>query len=241
MVHVFIPTSDIQRENTINKSREEVLGITADIIGYIRDHTDMCMFSAMDATRTDGDYLIEVFRTAADAGATIINVPDTVGVISPSGMKTLITRIAQGGRLPHRRPLPQRLRPCGRKHDRRCRSRCITGAGYRERAGRTGGQCRPCPDRDDHGGDIPDKDRDQKGTACRDLAPRLPVQRHRHSSHPAGCWRECLLPREWHPLAWRYEECRNVRTGHHDPGDGRAPPEADPRKTRGKACGTPDA
>jgi len=93
MVHVFIPTSDIQRENTINKSREEVLSITGEIIGYIREHTDKCMFSAMDATRTDWDYLIKVFRTAADAGATIINVPDTVGVISPSGMKTLITRI----------------------------------------------------------------------------------------------------------------------------------------------------
>jgi 2-isopropylmalate synthase len=93
MVHVFIPTSDIQRENTINKTRAEVLEITADIIGHIRKHKDLCMFSAMDATRTDWDYLIEVFRTAADAGATIINVPDTVGVISPSGMKTLIARI----------------------------------------------------------------------------------------------------------------------------------------------------
>jgi len=93
MVHIFIPTSDIQRENTINKSREEVLAITADIIGYIREHSDQCMFSAMDATRTDWDYLIEVFRTAAGAGATIINVPDTVDVISPSAMKMLIARI----------------------------------------------------------------------------------------------------------------------------------------------------
>ena len=100
MVHVFIPTSDIQRINTINKTREEVLSITDEIIRYVREHVDLCMFSAMDATRTDGDYLIEVFRTAAQAGATIINVPDTVGVISPSGMKTLITRIAPRGRLP---------------------------------------------------------------------------------------------------------------------------------------------
>ncbi|MDD4138195.1 MAG: 2-isopropylmalate synthase [Methanoregula sp.] len=100
MVHVFIPTSDIQRENTINKSRKEVLEITADIIGYIRKRSDLCMFSAMDATRTDWDYLIEVFRTAADAGATIINVPDTVGVISPSGMKTLIARINREVRCP---------------------------------------------------------------------------------------------------------------------------------------------
>lgn len=95
MVHVFIPTSDIQRIHTIKKSREEVLGITKDIVSYVRDHVDLCMFSAMDATRTDWDYLVEVFRAAADAGATIINVPDTVGVITPSAMKLLIARIAR--------------------------------------------------------------------------------------------------------------------------------------------------
>jgi len=94
IVHVFIPTSDIQREYTIRKSREEVLAATAEIITYVRDHIGACMFSAMDATRTDWDYLIEVFRTAADAGATIINVPDTVGVITPHAMRDLITRIA---------------------------------------------------------------------------------------------------------------------------------------------------
>ncbi|GAB6285412.1 MAG: 2-isopropylmalate synthase [Methanoregula sp.] len=95
MVHVFIPTSDIQRENTINKSREEVLVIADEIIRYIREHVNQCMFSPMDATRTESDYLIEVCRTAAEAGATIINIPDTVGVCSPSGMKTLIARIAR--------------------------------------------------------------------------------------------------------------------------------------------------
>ena len=95
MVHVFIPTSDIQRENTINKTRVEVLAITDEIIRYVRGHVNLCMFSPMDATRTDADYLIEVCQTAANAGATIINIPDTVGVISPSGMKTLIARIAR--------------------------------------------------------------------------------------------------------------------------------------------------
>jgi len=100
MVHVFIPTSDIQRENTINKTRSEVLEITADIISHVRKHKDLCMFSAMDATRTDWDYLMEVFQTAAGAGATIINVPDTVGVISPSAMKMLIRRINREVRCP---------------------------------------------------------------------------------------------------------------------------------------------
>jgi len=95
MVHVFIPTSDVQREYTIKKTREEVLDATGKIVSYVRDHLDQCMFSAMDATRTDWDYLIEVFRVAVDAGATVINVPDTVGVITPAAMKRLITRIRE--------------------------------------------------------------------------------------------------------------------------------------------------
>lgn len=94
MVHVFIPTSDVQRIHTINKSREDVLSITDEIVRYVREHCDLCMFSAMDATRTDWDYLMEVLRTAAGAGATIVNIPDTVGVITPSAMKVLIARIA---------------------------------------------------------------------------------------------------------------------------------------------------
>ncbi|MDV2482866.1 2-isopropylmalate synthase [Methanoculleus sp. Wushi-C6] len=93
MIHVFIPTSDVQREYTIKKTREQVLEATGEIIAYARDHVDRCMFSAMDATRTDWDYLIDVYRVAVDAGATIINVPDTVGVITPAAMKRLITRI----------------------------------------------------------------------------------------------------------------------------------------------------
>src|SRR5512139_3662371 len=91
MVHVFIPTSEVQRVHTIKKSPEEVLHITREIVSYVRDHCELCMFSAMDATRTDPDYLIEVFRAAAEAGATIINVPDTVGVYTPTAMKKLIT------------------------------------------------------------------------------------------------------------------------------------------------------
>ena len=94
MVHVFIPTSEVQRTHTIHKSAEEVLDITRDIVGYVRDHSDLCMFSAMDATRTDWDYLVQVFQVAAEAGATVINVPDTVGVITPSAMKVLVGKIA---------------------------------------------------------------------------------------------------------------------------------------------------
>lgn len=90
MVHVFIPTSEVQRIHTIKKSHEEVVEITGSIVGYAREHCDQVMFSAMDATRTELPSLIEVFRAAVAAGATIINVPDTVGVMSPSRMRDLI-------------------------------------------------------------------------------------------------------------------------------------------------------
>ena len=93
MVHVFIPTSDVQRENTIRKTREEVLEITSRIVGYARENVDKVLFSAMDATRTEVPYLIEVFRAAVDAGATTINVPDTVGVATPSSMSALVSAI----------------------------------------------------------------------------------------------------------------------------------------------------
>jgi 2-isopropylmalate synthase len=93
MVHVFIPTSEVQRVHTIRKTPEDVLRITGEIVAYVRDRCDLCMFSAMDATRTEPDYLIRVLQAAAGAGATILNIPDTVGVFSPSAMKRLISRI----------------------------------------------------------------------------------------------------------------------------------------------------
>jgi 2-isopropylmalate synthase len=62
-------------------------------VSYAREQCREVMFSAMDATRTDWDYLIKALRTAVDAGATIINVPDTVGVITPSAMRQLISSI----------------------------------------------------------------------------------------------------------------------------------------------------
>jgi 2-isopropylmalate synthase len=94
LVHVFIPTSDIQRVNTIKKTREQVLASTAAIIEYVREHHDQCMFSPMDATRTEPAYLLEVCKAAAAAGATIINLPDTVGVASPTSMAAMVRGIA---------------------------------------------------------------------------------------------------------------------------------------------------
>ncbi|TAJ43719.1 2-isopropylmalate synthase [Methanofollis fontis] len=100
MIHVFIPTSDIQREHTIRKSRTEVIDATATTVAYAREHFDRCLFSAMDATRTDWPYLIEVCRTAVEAGATTVNIPDTVGVMTPTVMRDLIARVVREVRAP---------------------------------------------------------------------------------------------------------------------------------------------
>jgi 2-isopropylmalate synthase len=100
MVHTFVSTSDIQRENTIKKTREEVVDIAVETIEYIKKHGCECLFSPMDATRTDVDYLIRICKAAEDAGADAINIPDTVGVAAPPAMKWLVGEVVRNVRVP---------------------------------------------------------------------------------------------------------------------------------------------
>ncbi|MFP4175197.1 MAG: 2-isopropylmalate synthase, partial [Halobacteriales archaeon] len=93
LVHTFVSSSDIQIEKSMDSSREEVLEMTADAVSHVKDHGVECMFSPMDATRTDFDYLVEIVRTAKEAGADIVNIPDTVGVIRPTAMHRLISAL----------------------------------------------------------------------------------------------------------------------------------------------------
>jgi 2-isopropylmalate synthase len=93
LVHTFVSTSDIQIEKSLNSTREEVLAMTEAAVQRITDHDVDCMFSPMDATRTDFDYLVEVVSTAADAGADIVNIPDTVGVARPTMMNRLMAEL----------------------------------------------------------------------------------------------------------------------------------------------------
>jgi 2-isopropylmalate synthase len=96
MVHTFIPTSAVQREYTIKKSQEEVIQAALEAVDYIKAHGARCMFSAMDATRTEMDYLIQIYKAVRDAGCEIINVPDTVGIMVPSVMQRFVKDIALG-------------------------------------------------------------------------------------------------------------------------------------------------
>ncbi|WP_338100323.1 2-isopropylmalate synthase [Methanolapillus africanus] len=95
MIHAFIPTSDIQREHTIRKTREETLSAAVDVVDYIKSHGFKCMFSPMDATRTDFDYLVQVSKAVKNTGCDIVNIPDTVGVMVPTATYKLVQELCQ--------------------------------------------------------------------------------------------------------------------------------------------------
>lgn len=95
LIHVFIPTSPIQRQYTIKKSEEEVVDLAIKAVEYVKDHGARCMFSAMDATRTDWEYLLRIYQKVVDAGCDIINVPDTVGYAHPYEMYGLIKYLSE--------------------------------------------------------------------------------------------------------------------------------------------------
>ncbi|WP_049417204.1 2-isopropylmalate synthase [Staphylococcus hominis] len=96
-VHVFIATSPIHLEHKLKMTQEEVLESIKEHVSYAKSLFDVVQFSPEDASRTDQPFLIKSVQTAVDAGATIINIPDTVGYSYPSEygviFKSLITNV----------------------------------------------------------------------------------------------------------------------------------------------------
>jgi len=96
-VHTFIATSDIHLEYKLQKTRDEVLESAVKAVEYAKKYVDDVEFSAEDASRSDPEFLIEIFTAVIEAGATTINVPDTVGYAMPweygQLIKTLNDRI----------------------------------------------------------------------------------------------------------------------------------------------------
>jgi 2-isopropylmalate synthase len=78
-IHTFLATSDIHLKYKLRKSREEVLKLIAWAVGYAKSFCADVEFSPEDAGRTDRKYLIECCQAAVEAGATVLNLPDTVG------------------------------------------------------------------------------------------------------------------------------------------------------------------
>jgi 2-isopropylmalate synthase len=82
-IHTFIATSKVHVEKKLRMSREEVVRSAYDAVKLARTFTDNVEFSCEDAGRTDWDYMVEVLTAAIEAGATTLNIPDTVGYCVP--------------------------------------------------------------------------------------------------------------------------------------------------------------
>jgi 2-isopropylmalate synthase len=92
-IHTFIATSDIHLEHKLRKSRAEVLQIAAEMVDYARSLVDDVEFSCEDAGRSDPEFLYQVIEAAIAAGATTVNIPDTVGYTTPAEFGALIDGI----------------------------------------------------------------------------------------------------------------------------------------------------
>ena len=92
-IHTFISTSDIHLEYQLRKSRAEVLAIATEMVAYAKSFMTDVEFSPMDAARSDPEFLYQVLEQAIAAGATTINIPDTVGYLTPSEFGAMIKGI----------------------------------------------------------------------------------------------------------------------------------------------------
>src|ERR1700751_1319055 len=94
-LHVFLATSDLHLQVKLNMSREQALEAIGSMILYGRQHVGEVEFSAEDAGRTDIDFLCQACRVAVDAGATVLNLPDTVGYAVPEEYGAMFLKVRE--------------------------------------------------------------------------------------------------------------------------------------------------
>lgn len=99
-IHVFFSTSDIHLKSVLGISYDEALKRIEEAIEYVKGHGFICEFSPMDATRTNREFLKRVCRVVEEAGADRIDIPDTVGIMTPNSMYRLISEIKEVVRIP---------------------------------------------------------------------------------------------------------------------------------------------
>jgi len=94
-IHVFLSASDIHMLHQLKKSREEILEMSRSMVARAKQYTDDIEFSPMDASRAEPGYLYQILEAVIDAGATTVNIPDTVGYAIPTEFGSLIEGIFQ--------------------------------------------------------------------------------------------------------------------------------------------------
>jgi len=94
-IHVFLASSDLHLEYKLKISRQQALDSTAESVRLARSLVDDVEFSPEDATRSDRDFLVDMVRVAVEAGATTINMPDTVGYSTPEEYGAMFAEVRQ--------------------------------------------------------------------------------------------------------------------------------------------------
>ncbi len=92
-IHIFLATSEIHRNFKLGKAKKEIIKMAVKSIKFAKGFTDNIEFSPEDATRTEYEFLAEVVEAVIDAGATTVNIPDTVGFTVPEQYGELITSL----------------------------------------------------------------------------------------------------------------------------------------------------
>jgi 2-isopropylmalate synthase len=94
-IHVFLATSEIHMKYKFKKAREEILKMAVDSVKYAKKYTNNVEFSPEDASRTEPEFLCKVVEAVIEAGATVVNIPDTVGYALPTEMYNVIKSIKE--------------------------------------------------------------------------------------------------------------------------------------------------
>ncbi|WP_416353419.1 2-isopropylmalate synthase [Agrilactobacillus fermenti] len=101
-IHVFIATSPIHRSAKLHMSKAQVLHEIDEKVRYAKQYFDIVQFSPEDATRTEPGFLVQACQTAIDAGATVINIADTVGYSNPAEFGATFDNLIQHIQSPHK-------------------------------------------------------------------------------------------------------------------------------------------
>ena len=92
-IHIVLSSSDIHLFYQLRKSREEILQMSCDTVARAKKYCDDVEFSAMDASRTEPEYIYQILKAVIDAGATTVNIPDTVGYAMPDEFGDLVAGV----------------------------------------------------------------------------------------------------------------------------------------------------
>src|SRR3712207_1761005 len=99
-IHTFIATSDIHMQYKLKMTRQQVSDKAISAVEYAKKHGLQVEFSAEDATRSDRQFLLKVFKEVAEAGADRLDIPDTVGYATPQYISDLVEEAKQTTKLP---------------------------------------------------------------------------------------------------------------------------------------------